>query len=216
MKLQQQNISRSSQEPDPQREERDWLRRFLAGESKLFDRLYRRWTPLIQGTVARRLYAGGGRQRGELLEVMQYVWLKICERNYRALRLFRPEERGLHLHAYIRRIAASKCLDWLRSHKHNQKIVLEPQLLDGVPQHNSGVEAQVIAKQEVHKLSGWLRDKLSNRGYQRFVSLVVLGRSAKEEAQRSGDSEVAINSAKRDIRRAAKKHREMMEEQDGQ
>ena len=189
-------------------EEVDHLFRFLAGDTAAFDFLYVRWTPIIHASVARCL-AGRVSRRVDVMDATQFVWLRICEGNYRILRRFDENFGSGSLHGYLAKVGRTKAVDWLRRQPRDGPGAVDERSGDSLIVNE---ERTLLARRTLHDLNAYLREKLSTKGYSRFLSMMA-GRSASEEAERTGDSKAGIDTTRRDIRRLGRAWRKAKKEE---
>ncbi|MEQ9501172.1 MAG: sigma-70 family RNA polymerase sigma factor [Deltaproteobacteria bacterium] len=174
------------------------MERFLdGGGDAVFDDLYARWTPLIHGAVARRCVASRYLGREHIVDGVQYVWLCLLDDDARILRAFDPDQGGRHVRSYVATVARTRATDWLRK---QQKERATPQETDVESECPVRSEERYLARDFLSRFLG----SLTKRQHGRVESLFLLGRTTREEAERTGDSIAALNSARRDLRRLAR------------
>ncbi len=111
--------------------ERD-ITRLLAGKRGAWGSFVKRHAPVIYGAVRKRLVPAG--REGEVEDVVQDVFVKICANDFRLLRSF--DSRKAKLTTWLTVIATSASIDHLRRNARTSAS------LDTVPEHHLSVPAK--------------------------------------------------------------------------
>jgi RNA polymerase sigma factor (sigma-70 family) len=158
-------------------EERALIGAALAGDREAIRRLTGRLRPVVHAEVAHLLLRRGPRHaaqaRQEVEDLVQEVFARLWADNGERLRRWAPE-RGRSLDSWVRLVARSRALDLLRSRRQSpwQGEPTEPEALDRVPLADDAAQVGTVdARDSLERMQAWLRDRLSERDWQLFLSL---------------------------------------------
>jgi len=112
--------------------EEEEIERLLAGERGAWQGFVERYAPVIFAAVRKRLVPAG--RVGDVEDVAQDVFVKICANDHRLLRSFDPAR--ARLTTWLTVIASSASIDHLRRHARPTSSV------DQVPEHHLAVPAK--------------------------------------------------------------------------
>ena len=144
------------------------LERFLTYRTESnFRPLYRRWMPRIQWWVSHVLCSRGYAGRHNILDAVGFVWLCLCEDDYRILRRFDPAARGGHLHGYLKRVVVAKAVDWCR-HQKGLRPSTEGVATEGAATNQ--VEQTILHRDLLGRLTQRFQEKLSPLKYRWFLA----------------------------------------------
>lgn len=191
------------------KEEEDLLERTLKGDQRAFAKLYARWTLPVQIAVARTLTKDARfSTRTDLLDAMQYVWLKLTENHYRQLRIYNPQHPRANLRGFLHHVATLRTKDWLRKQRatHPPHTVTLEEVQDGLESPRD-LARDAEARHLFGSILKGLSTNLSPKNFQRFHQLFIEGRTTPEISGRTGETHDSINSTRREIRREAKRLR---------
>ena len=196
------------------RSDLDLLAGFLAGQSNAFDELFVRLTPTVHKNVANAFIRNHLRpSRDDVQETVQSVWASVCGRDYDVLRRFDPTHPQASLRAYVGRFALWRAIDLVRGRRRieyeaHDSIDFErcTALVDRFSEH---VESRDYAL----TLFSMLYTELRPKGRVALTVLFVEGLSVPEAVRRTGLTESALQTWRRDIRRLARKIRTRLEKE---
>lgn len=148
--------------------------------------------PFIARIIARALHLHGKTAKAEIVDdLVQETFLKLCGRNFKALRRFQCEQEP-KLYAFLKKVAVNVACDYLRGiscSKHGggrEMVPLEFVLNDLIGPNSSGThQRQVLVKAIFRYLAARLAEPKSAREYEVFELYYQQGFTAQEISELS-------------------------------
>lgn len=168
--------------------------------------LVQRCTPIIRRRVARALQVHGARQgrtveRGDVLDLVQEVFVVLLDRDARVLRSWEPA-RGLSLDNFVGLVAEREARSIARSGRRSAWAE-RPTAYDDLSVHAAphSPEGELSSRNELAQALCALRERLTPTGYAMFEALFVDESPVEEVAARFATTPNALYTFRSRLRR---------------